>query len=175
MIDEKFVAGTTFTRVLTLTAYPAPDWQAQLLMRGPGQIDLIAAAEGSQHRFSAASADTASWAPGAYWWALRVTRGGDVLQADDGHFDVLPDIAQAGGGFDGRGHAERVLAAIEAVIENRATLDQERYTINNRELWRTPMADLLLLRDRYRAEVLRKKQAGKCGQSLLGRQIKVII
>ena len=51
------------------------------------------------------------------------------------------------------------LDAIEAVIENRATLDQERYRINDRELWRTPVTELIKLRQRYRAEVQAEKNA----------------
>jgi hypothetical protein len=39
-------------------------------------------------------------------------------------------------GYDGRDHVRRVLDAIEAVIENRATIDQQHYQINNRSLTR---------------------------------------
>jgi hypothetical protein len=59
----------------------------------------------------------------------------------------------ASAGFDGSTHAQRTLAAIEAVLEKRATRDQEKYSINNRELSRTPISDLLLLRDRYKTQV----------------------
>jgi hypothetical protein len=57
-----------------------------------------------------------------------------------------------------------------AVIEGRATRDQERYRINNRELQRTPISDLIRLRDRYREEARRERAAAK-GQSLLGRRV----
>lgn len=58
-------------------------------------------------------------------------------------------------------HAERVLNAIEATIERRASTDQMSYTIDGRSLSRTPIADLLALRDRYKAEVAREKQAAR--------------
>lgn len=175
LIADRFVAGTTFSHRLTLTANPAPDWGLTLIMRGPAAIDIIAMPDGRQHHLLAPADLTATWAPGVYWWAARAVRGIDVVQVAEGQITITPDIAQAGADFDGRSHAARVLASIEAVIEGRATTDQQKYTINNRELWRTPIADLLLLRDRYRAELLRQQQAGKCGQSLLGRQIKVIL
>ena len=76
---------------------------------------------------------------------------------------MRPDIAQLAAGHDARSHVQRVLDAIEAVLEKRATLDQERYRINNRELVRTPVADLLKLRDRYRGELARMKAASKGG------------
>ncbi len=173
LIPENVVAGTTLEIVLTLTAFPAPEWAATLMLRGPQAIDLLGVYDGTQHRLSAAAAATASWSPGLYVWALRATRGAEVVQVDSGEIRVSPDIAGLAAGHDGRSHAARVVAAIEAVLENRATLDQQKYTINNRELWRTPIPELLLLRDRYRAELRREQQAGRKGQSLLGRQVKV--
>lgn len=59
--------------------------------------------------------------------------------------------------FDVTTHATKVLAAIEAVIEGRATVDQQSYTIEGRTLQRTPMQDLLLLRDRYKREVAQEQ------------------
>ncbi|UXU73696.1 hypothetical protein [Paracoccus sp. SMMA_5] len=100
-------------------------------------------------------------------------RAGDVVQIETGNMRLRPDISLIPAGHDGRSHAARVLDAIEAVLENRATMDQQKYAINNRELWRTPIPELLLLRDRYRAELRREQQAARRGQSLLGRQVKV--
>ncbi len=60
------------------------------------------------------------------------------------------------------------------MIEKRASRDQERYTINNRELWRTPMRDLLLLRDTYRVEV-RKEELKARGQTPWGPAVRVRI
>lgn len=175
MIPENFVAGTTFDRLLTLIAYPAPDWEVMLFLRGPVAVDVTGVAEGSQHRLAAAAAVTSDWLTGLYLWSLRATREGEVLTVDEGRIRIAPDVAAIAGAFDPRSHARKVLDAIEAVIEGRATIDQQKYTINNRELWRTPIADLLLLRSRYRDEERREKRAGRHGQSLLGRQVKVRI
>ena len=53
-------------------------------------------------------------------------------------------------------------------------MDQERYRINNRELYRTPIADLIKLRDMYRAEVNRER-AAKCGKNPFGRKVRVVL
>lgn len=172
-IPDKIIAGTTFSHLVTLTAHPAPDWVLHLMLRGPLVIDIASTAEGAQHRLQASAAQTSEWPAGGYRWALRASLAGEVLPIDEGHITVAADLAAISEPIDGRSHAERVLHSIEAVLENRATLDQQRYVINNRELWRTPIADLLLLRDRYRAEVRREQQARRSGQSLLGRQVKV--
>lgn len=50
-------------------------------------------------------------------------------------------------------HAETMLAAIESVLEGRITADVEAYTIAGRQITKIPIADLLVLRDRYQAEV----------------------
>lgn len=169
---DRIVAGATFDHTVTLTAYPAPDWALALALRGAGVINLTATPEGASHRFVVAAATTAVFAPGVHWYVLRATRDGEVVQIDDGQIEIAPDLTAQLAGFDGRSHAERVLAAIEAVIEGRATIDQQSYQINNRQLARTPIPDLLLLRSKYREEVRQERRAAG-GQSLLGRPIRV--
>lgn len=171
-LPAKIGAGLTFSRLLTLTAYPATEWALTVALRGPSSINLTGQAEGTQYRLQASAATTASWSPGVYWYTMRATRGAEVVEVESGQLEILPDLAAEGTEYDGRTHAERTLAAIQAVIEKRATLDQERYRINNRELYRTPIADLLKLRDLYRAEV-RREQAAKCGRSLFGATVRV--
>lgn len=169
-IPQTITAGTTLAFTLALTAYPAPDWVATLILRGPGSVDLGAATDGRLHAFSASAEETAEWAAGDYWYSLRVTDGGEVHEVDTGTLRVLPDLAAADAEFDGRSHAERTLEAIEAVIEGRASKDQDSYRINNRELRRTSISQLLRLRDVYRAEVAREK-AKRRGRDTLGRPV----
>lgn len=105
---------------------------------------------------------------GDYWYSLRATTGTDLVELGTGTLRVLPDLVAAGDGFDGRSQAQIALAAIDAVLGKRATMDQERYRINNRELYRTPISDLLKLRGFYVAQVKRES-----GRSTFGRQIAV--
>ncbi len=128
-------------------------------MRGQSIITIEAAQEGTAHILQVNAVDTATWEPGRYSYSLRASKGFEVVEVEADSMTVLPDLASQGEGFDGRSHLERVLDAIEAVIERRATLDQERYRINNRELHRTPIPELLVLRDRYKAEIRRMKAA----------------
>lgn len=172
ILPESITAGLTLEIPVSLTAYPAPDWVLSVILRGPQAIDLTAAADGIQHLLAESAATTATWPAGDYWFSVRVTDGSQVHQVEEGTLTIKPDLAAQLGSYDGRGHVERVLAAIEAVIEGRASKDQHRYKINNRELERTPIGDLLRLRDRYRDE-LRRLRAAEKGQTLLGRQVKV--
>lgn len=171
-LPDKIGAGLTFDRLLTLTAYPAPEWSVAILLRGASSIDLAAVAEGSQHRVTASAATTEAWAPGNYWFSIRATSGDDVVEVEQGSLVVTPDIASAAPGFDGRSQSQAALEAIDAVLGKRATLDQERYRINNRELYRTPIADLIQLRAYY-ANLVRQEKAAQCGKSLFGATVRV--
>ncbi len=94
---------------------------------------------------------------------MRATDGTTVVEIEAGQITIKPDLASISATHDGRNHVQRVLDAIEAVLERRATQDQEKYKINNRELWRTPLSELLVLRDRYRSELRRMRAAAKGG------------
>lgn len=156
---------------MRLTKYPAPTWALSVLLRGPQSIDISATAEDDKHRIVETATATSSWAAGQYQFSVRVTDGTNVLEVESGLVVVEADLASMPDGTDTTTYAQRSLAAIEAVLGKRATQDQQRYTINNRELWRTPIADLIRLRDYFRAEV-RREQAAKRG-NLFGRQVKV--
>lgn len=172
IIPERIKAGLTFSIRLTSTALPAPDWSALLLLRGPGAIDVSATPDVSQHLFRVNAEDTALWVAGVYGWSIRAQRGDDVVEVGNGQTTIEGDFAASAPGADLRSHAQKVLAALDAVIENRATLDQQKYTINNRELWRTPLPELLAFRNQYRAQV-RAELARARGNTSLFRQHKV--
>lgn len=155
-------AGLTFERPAILTDFTPPDWQLLAVLRGPSSIDITAVVEGNGFIFRVPATETANWVPGSYWYSIRATNSTDVIEVELGSINIKPDLAALSDGHDGRLHVERVLDAIEAVLEKRATIDQERYRINNRELFRTPIPDLLQLRDRYKAE-LRRMKALKSG------------
>lgn len=142
----------------------------QAILRGPSTIDLAADASGTGHRFAEVAADTSNWAEGLYTASIRVTDGTDVFEVECGQVTIAPDLVNVLDGTNQSTHAQKVLAAIEAVLENRATKDQQSYTINNRSLQRTPIADLLKLRESYRKELAAQKPNSKHGK-LLRRKI----
>ncbi len=156
-------AGLTLDRTTTQTAYPAPAWTLSAVLRGPSQINLTSEPADVSHRFLVAASETGEWSPGDYWYSVRATDGTTVVEVEAGQITIKPDLASISATHDGRNHVQRVLDAIEAVLERRATQDQEKYKINNRELWRTPLSELLVLRDRYRSELRRMKAAAKGG------------
>lgn len=138
------------------TDYPASTWTLKYWMKKTGatgaNFSITASADGDNFAVTVAASTTSGYTAGTYTWAAQVSSGSDVYGVDTGTLILLPRYDQASN-LDDRTHARKVLDAINAVIENRATLDQEEYTIGNRSLKRTPMADLLVLRNRYQAMV----------------------
>lgn len=120
---------------------------------GTDSVAITAIADGNDFVVEVGQATTAAYEVGDYLWQAHITRDLDSerLTIDSGSWEVVANRATAT--TDPRTHAKIVLDAIEAVIEGRATKDQESYTIADRSLSRTPMSDLIMLRSRYRAEV----------------------
>ncbi len=103
-----------------------------------------------------ASATTASYTAGEYNWYAFITRSSDSqrIAIDEGHTKLELDFANTNA--DNRSHAKKVLDAIQAVLENRASQDQMSYSIAGRSLSRMSIDDLMRFRDRYRAEYNRE-------------------
>ena len=164
-------AGLSLQAEVTALDFPAPTWTVTAYLRGPDAIDIVATGVAEVHTFAESGAATAAYAPGQYTASIRATDGVDVFEIEAGSIEITADVAAQAAGHDPRQHAERVLDAIEAVLEGRASKDQQSYTINNRTLVRTPIADLLELRKTYKAEVAKIKSGGRT--RLLRRQVKV--
>ena len=171
---KTITAGVTLNFRATLTAYPASSgWSLVAYLRGNSAIDLNSQADGNQHLFNIPADTTKNYKAGHYGYSLRaIHTTGLIDEIESGVVEIKADLATVTENSDLRSHAQKTLAAIEAVIENRATLDQERYRINNRELYRTPFDTLVKLRGFYRAEVSRE-QAKACGKSIFGKVIRV--
>ncbi len=163
----KVAAGDTWRwkRTDLAAEYPASDGWAltYVLLNASAKITFAASADGDAFLIHEAAADTISRAAGSYTWEASVAKGVDRFRVGTGTMEVGPDFHSVAS-LDMRSHARKALAAIEAVIERRAAKDQQEYAIDGRSLKRTPIADLLVLRDRYKREVEREEQAERLGR-----------
>jgi hypothetical protein len=163
-------AGMTLVWTRELPDYPASSWTLKYwfkqLAASGAKFSITAGASGDTHSVSVAASTTQGYAAGSYSWSAVATSGSESYEVDKGTAQILPrydqDVA-----LDDRSHARKVLSAIEAVIENRATLDQQEYTIGTRSLKRMTVAELKAFRDQYIAEVWAEdqKEAAKNGKS----------
>jgi hypothetical protein len=138
--------------------YPAASYTLKYACRressGGDEIEITATANGTAFKVEVAAATTAAYTTGIYHWQAYITRNSDSerVTVDTGTFEIRANRDLATG--DPRGHYKIVLDNIEAVIEKRATKDQESYSINGRSLTRTSLDDLVRLRDTYRAKYI---------------------
>lgn len=173
-MNEELIAGDTLDFTVSVPDYPASDgWTLKYRLtprfaaptQAPVVLTATTNANGTDYDVQAGPSTTADWAAGSYTWARWVEKtGARQTLSESGALLVKADPSTTVQGFDPRGHAQTVLDAIEAVIEGRATKDQEEYTIGSRSLKRTPLDELIKLRGRYKSEVLAERiAAGETG------------
>lgn len=153
-------AGTTWVWTRSLSDYPASTWTLKYWFKKRGSsganFSIQATADGDTHSVSVSATTTAAYTAGTYDWVAQVSSGGEVYDVDRGSLVLQPRYDQAAN-LDDRTHAQKMLDAIEALLENRSTLDQQEYTINNRSLKRLTVEELMKWRDYYRAQVFAAK------------------
>lgn len=159
-------AGDTWEWTRDESDYPAGTWTLTYYLRNASAAyNVVATADGTTHSVSVPAATTAAYKPGRYDWIARVTAGTDSFTVGTGSLTVLPNLG-ATGAQDGRTYARRVLDAIEAVLEGRASHDQASYSIGNRSLSRMSIAELMTFRDKFKAEVLKEERAARIAAGL---------
>lgn len=106
---------------------------------------------------------------GTWGFVERVDDGGDpatYATLNSGSLKVVRDLSLSA---DLRSHAKKVLDAIEATIEGRASSDQQAMAIGGRQMSRIPMPELVEIRDKYKAEVARELAAERIAAGLSGK------
>jgi hypothetical protein len=168
-MQDTLIAGDTLNYSATAPDYPpSAGWvlRVRFTPRAAGVGSGVphtatATNEGDVYKVQVAATVTATWAAGRYGWASWVERAGERYTLASGQLLVQADPATSAVGADSRTHAERVLDAVEAVIEGRATAAQSELQIGQRALKFIPMAELLAVRDRYRWEVRNQQAAAR--------------
>lgn len=177
-LTNKIVAGFTLEFSTTAPDYPASEgWvlKYRLAPRAAGAvINLQATADGDNFLVQVSAATTSGWPAGSYTYEAYVEKGSEAYPLERGPVQIVAPLA---GGQDNRLHVEKVIEAIEAVIENRASLDQEEVAINGRSLKRTPIEQLIVLRNKYRSELQSMQAAEKLANGITGggRRIQMVL
>lgn len=131
-------------------------WVLKFVAVGQLGVFSITAATDTENvddfKFTALAAITAAYVVGDYQWQLVATLSTNRYTIAVGRVAVLDNIAARDALYDNRSHAKICLDNIEAVLQTRATRDQMAYQIAGRSLQLTPIADLLKLRNYYKAE-----------------------
>jgi hypothetical protein len=150
---DQIIAGDSISWRKLLSDYPASaGWALSYALRGPGKIDIDAAADDDGHLIQIGAAATVSWAAGFYTWTLFAKLGADRYTVAQGAIEILADPAAIAAGVDQRPHCKKVLDAIEALLEGKASRDQREFEIDGVRISRMEIGELLRWRTVYRRE-----------------------
>tara|TARA_S200002703_G_scaffold156269_1_gene161580 strand:+ start:3559 stop:4125 length:567 start_codon:yes stop_codon:yes gene_type:complete len=180
VLDEppkKFHAGETLCFDFSALDYSAgASWELSWYLKGDSQSSWAwgseVAANGNAFRTTVSAATTAAIGAGKYWLKGVVEKAGEKHLVYDGSMVVSPDPTLVDGSYDERSHAEKVVEALESVIEGRATRSEASYSFSgpiSRTIEFSPMEDLIKARNRYRREVNNEKRAKGEGRSRVRR------
>jgi len=156
-MPETFSAGSTVQYRRNYADYPADEgWALTLYLAGASTLSKAATADGQGFIVALIAAETAGLTPGMYRWLERASKGEEVRDADNDVVTVTLDLATASDG-DGQTHNERMLAAIEARLENRVPADRETFQIFQTMVQKIPIEQLEGMRSRYQARVFQER------------------
>lgn len=179
---EKITAGDTVKWYKSVTDY-TPDtatltyrFVPQFTDSSDAAIDptSVTGADNSDDRWlvTVSAAVSGALDPGDYKWYAQIIDGTEVYTVDSGTFTVFPDPTATS--YDARTHVKKTLDAINAVIEGKATKDQEAWTVEGRSVSRYSFESLMALRDKYQVYYREELAAEKIARGLGGgRNIRV--
>lgn len=108
------------------------------------------------------AATSALWAPGDYDYQAVVVKGTEEHTVEVGSLKILVNLRTLPQGYDSRTHAQKMLDAIIALEESRATKEESEYLIGtgptSRHLKHLTPNELLIWRRHYQVEVEQEKQ-----------------
>ena len=143
----------------------SPDWSVVYSLRTNKQnfgatVNSSAYEDGFQ--FTISSSITSAFNDGDWFYQAKANKSGNnITTIASGTFKVLPKLDFTGSNpsaFDGRTQAKKDLDAIEQAIRNIYSGGglAQQYKIGNRDIKKYDLPDLLVLRDRLKAQVVRE-------------------
>ena len=151
---------------LQLTVTDAEAASVEMRFGGPQAHTIAATKSGSE--FSIAQ-DTATWTAGVYRWQAWATYAGDIKRVIA---SSTVDLADGLGVGDVRTSARKMVEMIEAMMAGNASQGVRSYKINNRELERYSVAELLSLLSYWKSRQTTEDRLSR-GRSSLGPRIAI--
>lgn len=161
----QIIAGDSLNWVRGFEDYSASaGWTLQYVLNSPTQKYVIApgdvTADGEAFQVAIPESETKTWQPGDYMWLAVLTNGTQRITGAIGRVTIMADVLDATTPIDTREPEEIALANIETMLAGRAGDGVQSYKINDRELKRYSMAELLTLKAYYSEKVkgIRKRR-----------------
>jgi hypothetical protein len=167
---DNIIVGDTLEQTYTFDNYSATEYDLWVALRGSSVIDLkngetgvTITTSGESWIVSVTATETATWTIGDYWYQIYVGQSSFATRytVEEGTVELEQSFSDVTGTIDNRSYVKKTLDAIQAVIQNRASKSQEKYSIAGRTLDRTPIADLLNLENEFRKRYIQEQQQEK--------------
>lgn len=166
---QQLYAGDTWNWTESLSGYPASDYTLKIYLqhRDEAVIELTGVADGDDHEFTYESDSDLSG--GDYIYRAKAIDGDDnVTTIESGTVTVKADLAAS---TDSRNHYQKVIDAVEAIIEGRASKSYESISINGRAITEMSHSELMKLHSRYKYLLKQEAKKEKLAQGLGGGKI----
>ena len=144
----------------------SPDWSVVYYLRtntGPIGATINSSAFNDGFQFTIASNVTATFTAGDWFYQAVANKSGAEKQTIyTGQFKVLESLEYSGTAvnYDGRSQVEKDLATIQTAIRNIISGGAiQEYKIGTRTAKKYELSELIQLESRYKAELVREKQA----------------
>lgn len=174
-IPTSFVRGDTVAWRVELADYPADDgWVLSYVLVKDGEHETVtASADGSAHLVEIAAATSALYAAGLYAWQAYVTKAAVRYTLGSGQLEVCINFADQTSGYDARTTNRKILEALEATLERRASKIQSSHSIDTpdggRQISMLSHAELIAAIDRYRSLVRQEERVANSETGSRGR------
>jgi len=144
----------------------SPDWSVVYYLRtniGPIGSTISSSAYNDGFKFEIASNVTATFSAGNWYYQAVANKSGAEKQTlYTGKFEVLASLEYSGIAlnYDGRTQVEKDLATIQTAIRNIISGGAiQEYKIGTRNAKKYELSELIMLEARYKAELVRERQA----------------
>jgi hypothetical protein len=149
----------------------AAGWTATFALRhatGNDALNITGVADGvGGWNFTITAAQSAGLHVNGHYWQIAVTKDGERYTLGTGTLETKANIPASGNTYDGRSQAQIDLEAVRAEMRARITGGSvQEYTIGNRSLKKIPMADLIALETKLKADVARDARADRLAKGM---------
>jgi hypothetical protein len=152
------VAGDTVSWTRSFADFPASQgWALAYKLRNAwDKINISASASGDDFLVSISAATSAAYVVGDYSFDAYATKGSERHTVASGKITVLPNLDTTSA-VDDRSFNQRMVDAIEDLLEGRATADVQAYQIGGRQLTKMTVDELEKWRAQYRFRLNREQ------------------
>ena len=179
-IPKKIIAGDYIQWTLNATQdhfgneIASPDWTVVYYLRTNKQqfaATVTSTAYQNGFKFTIDSSVSQNFSEGIWYYQAMASKSGNERQTiAQGQIEVIKSTLYTGSNpaaFDGRTQLRKDFDAIEATIRSIATGQAvQEYKIGNRSLKKFDLSELIMLRDRYKRDLVKEEKAQKIANGL---------